>query len=214
MTPASCLLSNQSDFWYVLLCSHTRPIPALPRVLAKFSYFISFLCLFMGWLVEQLTWAKHTKARCIPGWILLIFLLELLLVLVRALQGRGLRSLCFVLWCQDICLLRLYMSRQHWEPRRKMGKCGSDALNQGGLGRCCMSWLSAGWTQYVMDLGWGWCFNSLISLGGILLLCVFDYVKYCVKLLYQDELRLPFCIQYSLRCLSRILPVSCWNPLK
>lgn len=112
------------------------------------------------------------------------------------------------------CLLRLYMSWQHREPRREMGKYGSDSLNRGDLGRCCLNWLHTSWTQYIMDLGWGWCFNGLISLERILLLCVFDYVKYCVKLLYQDELRLPFCIQYSLGCLSRILPVSCWNPLK
>lgn len=33
-----------------------------------------------------------------------------------------------------MCLVRLDMSRQHWEPRREMGKHGSDSLNQGGLG--------------------------------------------------------------------------------
>lgn len=90
----------------------------------------------------------------------------------------------------------------------------SDSINQEDSGRCHSNWLPARWTQYIMHLGWGWHFNGLISLRRILLLCVFDYIKYYVKLLHWDELILLSRIQYSLHCLSRILPVSWWNPLK
>lgn len=221
--------------WVISLCwtcgmccfaSTPQPLPALPPVIGRFFLQV-FCCVYLYLLMvgAKRCWcrAKHTEACCILTWIILLILIffQLLLLVFRsAPQGRGLRSVCFVLRCLAVCqgirLLRLYTGRQRWKLRRGTGREArrSDSINQGDSGRCRSNWLPASWTQCIMHLGWGWRFNGLISLTRIVLLCVFDYMKYCVKLLHWDELILPSCVEYSLHCLSRILPVSCWNPLK
>lgn len=139
----------------------------------------------MGWFVDWLAQSKRCTAhRCmlhpeVDYFINFFFSQLLLLVFTSALQGKGLRSLCFVRRClavrQAICSLRLYTGRQRCKPRRGTGgeAWWSESINQGDSGRCHSNWLPASWTQYIMHLGWGWHFNGLISLGRILLLCVF-----------------------------------------
>lgn len=66
--------------------------------------------------------------------------------IITSVGGRpaeeGLRSLCFVLGCQDICLLRLYMSRQHWG---RWGRRREDG-EEGG------KWASMGQTPWIREV--------------------------------------------------------------
>lgn len=174
-----------------------------------------------GWLRANA--AQHTKVCRILRWIiLLIFFWATITIVIVHECPAGEESekplLCApvpggvpgYLLAQTLHGQAALKTEEGYEGKARW----SDSINQGDSGRCCSNWLPTSWTQYIIHLGWGWHFNGSISLGRILLLCVFDYIMYCVKLLHWDELILPSSIQCSLCCLSRILPVSWWNPLK
>lgn len=124
-----------------------RHVFYLGFLICVFLMDLLFSCVYL-WVDLLSSWLGQAHQNILhPRVDFINFSFEIITSVGERPAGEGLRSLCFVLGCQDICLLRLYMSRQHWEPRRKMGKFGSDSLNQGGLGRCCLNWLFASWTQ-------------------------------------------------------------------